>query len=138
MQDEFSREYAKTITDRSVGLRWRDGEAYDDWDRIEEALFKSVISTPVEFPPSEGASRPLGRYKYNNDAATCSMLFDEELGEAYEFFGLEQVSTPFDTARFQPKEGEDILKSVTECRFRVRLRSSNSADTTVTALANIS
>ena len=31
----------------AVGLPWRDGEAYDDWDRIEEALFKSVISTPV-------------------------------------------------------------------------------------------
>ena len=112
----------------AVGLRSRDGEAYD-WDRIEEVLFKSVISTPVEFTPSEGASRPLGRYKFDNDPASCSSLFDEELGEAYEFFGLEQVNTPFNTARFQPKEGEDILKPVAECRFRVRLRSSRSADT---------
>ena len=100
------------------------GEGFSTCGAAREAGTQ-VISTPVEFTPSEGASRPLGRYKYNNDAATCSMLFDEELGEAYEFFGLEQVSTPFDTARFQPKEGEDILKSVTECRFRVRLRSSS-------------
>jgi len=33
-------------------VAWRDGEAYDDWDRIGEALFKSVVSTPVGFTPT--------------------------------------------------------------------------------------
>lgn len=93
----------------AVGLPWRDGEAYDDWDRIEEALFKSVISTPVEFTPSEGASRPLRRYKYDDDPVTCSMLFDEELGEAYEFFGLEQISTPSTLRAFSLKRARTFL-----------------------------
>ena len=121
----------------AVGLSWRDGEAYDDWERIELALFQSIVSTPVEFTPSEGASQPLPRYQSTDDPAKCSLLFDEALGEAYAFFTLEQTSTPFDTARFQPDEGEDVCKPIRDCQFRVRLRASRSADTEVIALTNI-
>ena len=54
----------------------------------------------LRLTPSEGASRPLlRRYKYDDDPVTCSLLFDEELGEAYDSFGIEQTSAPFDTAR---------------------------------------
>ena len=103
-----------------VGVRWKEWEAYDGWDRIEEALFQSMVSECVEFIFGEGQVFPLPLI--NNvlsNPHSESLLFDEALGQRFRFLGLQHGIEPFDTASFITDEEVVIEKALAECRFAV-------------------
>jgi hypothetical protein len=86
-----------------VGIAWKDNDAYDDWDRIEESLFKSIVSTPITFTYTEGQHLGLPVYGSGyEDPSLFSILYDEMLGPGLRFLDLVQSVLPFDTARFTP------------------------------------
>lgn len=46
-----------------VGVKWRDGEAYDEWDLIEDVLFEVYVASAVRAEVSQfRASKPFAEY----------------------------------------------------------------------------
>ena len=122
-----------------VGIGWRNYEQYDEWDRIEEALFQSIVSDAL-------AHEYCGLPKICNvyDPKKHSLLFDEGLGERFAFRYFSHGEEPFDVANFVPiaceghESGSDIKKLVIECRFAIHRREYRTGnDLGVTTEANI-
>ena len=116
-----------------VGIHWKAWEAYDGWDRIEEALFESMVSECAEFAFGEG--QVFGLATINNinfHPDTESLLFDLALGPEFRFLGLVSGVTPFDTASFVTSEGERVEKKLSLCRFAVRGRYRDGRESQVT------
>jgi hypothetical protein len=127
-----------------VGVAWKDNDAYDDWDRIEKSLFKSIVDTPITFTYTEGQHFGLPTYKFGyNDPNLFSILFDEVLGSGLRFYGRYQNVLPFDTARFIPvanlglDQSGTISKPVDMAQFAVSLQSRTAAENCVSRIANI-
>jgi hypothetical protein len=126
-----------------VGVRWKKWETYDDWDRIEEALFESMVSKSIEFIFGEGQTFGLPLINNTNfDPKAESLLFDEELGQEFRFLALTHDKEPFNTARFMASDptqaNRDIIEKPLElCNFLVLARARNGDDAQITNLGCI-
>ena len=109
-----------------VGIRWKQHEAYDDWDRIEDALFSSIVLSSItqrlnlETPPK------FVRYAGNDfDDPYSSFLYDLDLGKSFPFSYLVSSSGLFDVAHFVPTStsslDHSVQKNLNECRFAAHM-----------------
>lgn len=73
-----------------VHMRWREGESYDDWDAIAEALWNSFVVSPMADALSGGTPLQLPRYGFAYDIYS----FDDVLavsGPAPEIWVVQQL-----------------------------------------------
>jgi hypothetical protein len=85
-------------------IAWHDAEAYDDWDRIAEAVFQSVVVDAIENSNAGPLQRPLAKYGFVGQphaamsviqVAHASMGVSSDLA----FIDFGSNDTPFDTVR---------------------------------------
>ena len=91
------------IADRAR-MAWRDDDTYDDWDRIAEALFRSVVVDSIENSNAGPLLRPLAKYGFvEQPLAEMSVIqvahpsVPTPADLAFVDFG--STTTPFDTVR---------------------------------------
>jgi hypothetical protein len=113
-----------------VGITWKDGEAYDDWDAIAQSLYTGVVNNTIAYCVEGKGFRALTPYGLvRPDYGDCSYLFGTDLGHSAPFLYLEGKDKPFDTAVFvkldlagKPMK-EMLRKPLTDCRLVALLRS---------------
>jgi hypothetical protein len=83
-----------------VGVPWRDGESYDEWDGIAEELFQALVIAVV--PSPEGVARNFAKYdmRYENYAGLRKIVVRSGTAQAlYTFVAFSTRDTPFDSIR---------------------------------------
>jgi hypothetical protein len=81
-----------------AGVPWRDEEQNDDWGRVAEPLFESLVLEPCAFQAvgEAGQSRLLmARYGFQPDPA-CNAWIEVAGDAGGRMIGLSSVSAPFD------------------------------------------
>lgn len=97
-----------------AGIPWADGQQYDNWDRVAEPLFFSLVLEPCRL--QAGASFPaipliLPRYGFTPSSENAFLSLDAGATANCRFVGLRSVNGPFDYCEGQIK-GERILREV--------------------------
>lgn len=85
-----------------------DSEAYDDWDRVAEALFASIVARSVEFSREAQDVRldPYALRLPSYAGRPCVIVRDRSRdGERFIFYSIGSTSSAFDTVRVL-REGE--------------------------------
>ena len=79
----------------AVGLTWRDGEAYDDWDLIEGTLFEVLVAAGVRGDVDAfGTSKPFPAYGFADVSyADCSWI-EVNVPEEDGTFALIRLNSP--------------------------------------------
>lgn len=78
-----------------AGVPWGDGDQYDNWDRIAEALFTSLVTEPCTFQALGKTEPRVVRYGFTPDADCTAWIAVE--GECVaQFINLSSLATPFD------------------------------------------
>lgn len=94
-------------------IAWSDANQYDNWDRISEALFESLVAEPCVFQAHEiGLDAPrLTKYGISN-APTANAFIGvvASQGEECRFISLASHDEPFDHVRALGKNGEIIYQ----------------------------
>jgi len=92
--------------DRAV-VPWRDGEQYDNWDRVADALFETLVTEPCAFQAvGEAGLAKLrtARHGFERDPASNAWLAMQGNGTA-RVIALSSVTTPFDHVRCEEPTG---------------------------------
>ena len=105
-----------------VGIGWREWERYDEWDRIKDALFASIVCDAMSH---EYCPPPVIGHIYKPEEH--SLLFELTLGEEFYFSHLSHGESPFDTAHFDPvgctskseNSGAQVERPISGCSFAV-------------------
>lgn len=95
---------------------WRDGEQYDNWDRVAEALFESLVTEPCAFQAVGEAGLTklrIARYGFTPDTESNAWVALQGDRPA-RFLTLATVAAPFDHAQCEKPVG---LVPLQECRF---------------------
>ena len=80
---------------------WKDGQQGDGWDRVAEALFKTLVSEPCAFHAcGEAGAARLRMLPYGFlPSAECNAWFTVEDGHSNRIVDLVSVEHPFDRVR---------------------------------------
>lgn len=85
-----------------AGVKWRDGESYDEWDSVSQALFKSFVVEVIQ--PSDDDSKKLPFADYDlrySDYSGLNRIF-VKTPTSHDFYTFVAFSTnemPFDSVR---------------------------------------
>ena len=92
--------------DRAV-VPWRDGEQYDNWDRVADALFESLVTEPCAFQAlGEAGLAKLrtARHGFEPDPK-CNAWVAIQGNGAARVIALSSVTTPFDHVQCEEPTG---------------------------------
>jgi hypothetical protein len=118
-------------------IRWREPDAYDDWDAIAEALFKNIVVRSIEWTSPDAEALVVPRYNtvYEHYAA---MSFIEVVTAGKRrppyllFHSFASTKTPFDTVKCRAIDttgtviGEAfVCLSVDRVRFQLQRRAAS-------------
>ncbi len=100
-----------------AGVPWRDEEQYDNWDRIAEPLFHSLVAEPCAFAAvGEGKMSELVMAGYGfRHSAECNAWIAPADNLSQRFFSLTSGEIPFDQATFEgpleamPLDGTEMV-----------------------------
>jgi hypothetical protein len=95
-----------------AGVPWRDGEQYDNWDRVAEALFETLVTEPCAFQAvgEAGLSKlRTARYGLAPDP-NCNAWVAVQGDRASRVITLSSVTTPFDHVQCEESTGLIPLK----------------------------
>jgi hypothetical protein len=84
-----------------AAVPWRDNEQYDNWDRIAEALFESLVTEPCAFHAVGEAGLDkvrVARYGFAPDAGFNAWVALDVAHPAW-LIGLSSIAGPFDHAQ---------------------------------------
>jgi hypothetical protein len=99
-----------------ASVPWRDGEQYDNWHRVEEALFQTLVTEPCAFQAvgEDGLAKlRVVRHGFAPDP-TCNAWISVHSDGAARVMGLSSVTNPFDHVRC---EGRTSLVPLEGARF---------------------
>ncbi len=108
-----------------VGIKWKDGEAYDDWDNIATALYESIVSDSCVFSVTKECSLPkydfvYKDYKHFDFIAAYAPHHQERL---LAFVGFASIASPLDKVKLTMLDDEynaiayDILYDLKDLTF---------------------
>jgi hypothetical protein len=98
---------------------WADANQYDNWDRIAEALFESLVAEPCMSQANDIGLGALQLTKYGFDIAPSANAFIRvvaPLADDYRFIDLVSHDEPFGHVRALGKFGE-IIAPLAQCEF---------------------
>jgi hypothetical protein len=100
---------------------WREGQQYDNWDRLEEVLFESLVSEPcVHEALAAGETVRFGRYGFDaRDEESNAQLVVHIDGESdgWRYVQLATVQQPFDAVRCVSNEKTRVFR-IAYAQFR--------------------
>lgn len=113
-----------------VGIDWRDGKNYDDWDIIASSLYSAIVSNSISYTLEGEGFRNIVPYgMLLRDYSRSSFLYSDQYGQMAVFVKLQSLEQPFDTALFiflnsdGKPTNEERRSSLRETRFRALVRS---------------
>ena len=99
-----------------AAVPWQDEAQYDNWDRVAEALFETLVTEPCVFQ-AVGEARSISlhpaTYGFAHDPG-CNAWLAVNRGRPTRVISLASVASPFDHARC---EGEPELVTLREHEF---------------------
>lgn len=93
-----------------AGVPWRDGQQYDNWDRVVEPLFKSLVTEPCEFQAVGEPGRTklrTARYGFTREANAWVALHGDHRAR---FIALSSSTAPFTHVIFEDPVGVFLLE----------------------------
>lgn len=85
-------------------IPWREGEAYDEWDSIAEALFQGIVVNNVRLSKefTEELEMPKYAMMYESVRGFVRIVVEDKSqpGKSFLFFSFETGEKPFDTVRY--------------------------------------
>ena len=78
-------------------ITWRGPNTYDDYERVAEALFDSIVRDALINAPSVAKAYAPGRYSVHEPDRELSRIYVNELEDRLALFELETADEPFDT-----------------------------------------
>jgi hypothetical protein len=102
-----------------AGVAWSDSDQYDNWDRIAEALFESLVTEPCRFQASEIGLDKLQWDKYGFDISPSANAFISVAIPGTtdcKLISLVSKDQPFGHVRAVGVSGE-IIAPITQCDF---------------------
>ena len=100
-------------------IKWKEGEAYDDWDNIAESLFKNIVCSSLI---GEVASEyRIAKYNFNYSDYT-SMNFIEvrsknNFENKFAFVAFQSNFSPLDSVKVAELNKTDKVVNYTDFRF---------------------
>src|SRR5579863_875412 len=84
-----------------VHMPWREPNAYDDWDRICEAIYRSIVIDSIAHAQEIRESAPIASYdlrtaSYKNNSFVCNSVLHGKSA----FVAFETKDLPFDQGLF--------------------------------------
>jgi hypothetical protein len=117
----------------SVKIGWTEGESYDEWDRITQALYESICLDAIAYSTVEGAdSASFPKYGLlYRDYSSYSVIGvqSSQLPEGdFHFLRFSTSALPFDSVRCVGRaQVENLIDvPVESCDFFVRIRDGQS------------
>jgi hypothetical protein len=104
--------------DRAL-IAWCNSNQYDNWDRIAEALFESLVAEPCRFQASEIGLGALQLSKYGFDSCSSANAFISVVtphSTDCKLISLVSQGQPFSHVRAIGTSGE-IVAPITQCDF---------------------
>lgn len=104
----------------SAELTWKEPDAYDEWDTVAAALYKSIIGSAVEFAQFDSDIVELIPYDRRvNSYSQYSYLAEAKSGSLSAFICFESDKEPFDSCLFATlsQDGEVLgtyIKRITD------------------------
>jgi hypothetical protein len=96
-------------------MSWKEPDAYDDWDAICQAIYRSIVIGSIEHADGIGRSSPMLDYDLRTSSyAKNSFIGDATSKEEAAFVCFETVNLPFDRCLFVVLDSN--LKVVSEKR----------------------
>jgi len=78
-------------------INWRGPNTYDEYERIAEALFDSIVRDALTNARSVAKAHPPGRYSVHQPGRELSRIYVNDPKDRLAFFELETTQEPFDT-----------------------------------------
>ena len=99
-----------------AGVPWRDGEQYDNWDRVVDALFESLVTEPCAFQAvGEAGLAKLRIASYGLAPNTsCNAWVAVQGDRPARVISLSSITSPFDHIQCEEPTG---LVRIEEMRF---------------------
>jgi hypothetical protein len=82
-------------------MAWREPDAYDDWDHICEAIYRSIVIRSIEHADEIGKFMPILDYEWRSSSyEKNSFIGDAKAKEREAFVCFETETSPFDLCLF--------------------------------------
>ncbi len=81
----------------AVEIPWKNDESYDDWEAVEESLFRHFVVTPLLFDVNPKTINQFVQYKSAPKNLSAYNFFRHDGGKSWVFIGLRTSEAPFDT-----------------------------------------
>ena len=107
-----------------VGLPWRNGAAYDQWDAVAEALYRGVVADALAAVVYPATMQPLATYAMAQDDHGRSRLRVSVGGrDVGVFFDFWTLARPLDSVRVveHPPAAPVIAGLLEDCSFAAEL-----------------
>jgi hypothetical protein len=78
-------------------IKWRGPNTYDEYERIAEALFDSIVRDALTNAPLVAKAYPPGRYSVHQPGRELSRIYVTDPEDRLALFELETAHEPFDT-----------------------------------------
>ncbi len=100
-------------------IKWKEGEAYDDWDNIAESLYKNIVCSSLTGAVT--SSNSIAKYNFNYDHY-CSINFIEVRSKdpfinKLVFVSFETNLYPLDNVKVAEVDKDDKVISYTNLRY---------------------
>lgn len=111
----------------AAGIPWREGEAYDGWDRIATALFKSIVVEPIAYATNTHLDSWADYDACYESYERCNYIRLErgQSKQTLAFYALATRHAPFDSVKCVPLDGNQpagdaLLVSIEDVRYVAR------------------
>jgi hypothetical protein len=78
-------------------INWRGPNTYDDYERIAEGLFDSIVRDALTNAQLVAKAYPPGRYSVHEPGRELSRIYVNDPGDRLALFELDTTHEPFDT-----------------------------------------
>jgi len=102
-----------------AGVAWGDLGQYDNWDRVAEPLFASLVTEPCAFAAVGEANISklrIARYGFSPVPGDCNAYIAVDGDDPKRMLGLSTADRPFDIVRVVRGEAEDKVLLI-NCKF---------------------
>lgn len=99
-----------------VGIRWKDGESYDDWDNITEALYTSIVCSTLLGEVADDYDMARYGFRCDDYSKTNHILVRSRSAKEVEmaFIGYSSIAHPMDAIRVAvlSRDGKSIAEQI--------------------------
>jgi hypothetical protein len=100
-------------------IKWKEGEAYDDWDNIAESLYNNIVCSSLT--GNVASEYEIAKYNfYYDDYATTSFILVRSKNnpeKRFAFVHFQSNSSPMDTVKVAELDKKDNVIGYVDLKF---------------------